>query len=264
MTIETINGNLPVPAAKTPVPLAKPLADLDQAWRLAGTLARANLLPKGLRANNPEQTQANVAMILMYGAELGISGMQALQEIYVVNGRPQISGRLWLAKVRDAGHRVEKLEHTAERCVIKIVRGDTGEEWTEEFTIQDAQRALLAKKDTYQQHPKRMLLWRAVANCASAICPEVAMGFGAEDPEPEETAPAALARAVDARQPVAAAADDDVADAVVIEEPTAEDLAADDEAARNEVLSLAAGQADDEGNPLAYTPEEIEEGGGWR
>ncbi len=131
---------------KPSVLLAHPPVDIEQAWRAAGTLALTNLLPKGLYANNPETTRANVTLILWYGAELGLSPMQALQSIYVVEGRPQLSGQLWLAKVREASHKVTKGTHTAEECTITITRGDTGEAWTETFTIDDAKRAKLAGK----------------------------------------------------------------------------------------------------------------------
>ncbi|WP_068924947.1 hypothetical protein [Planobispora rosea] len=231
MTVDTVN-NEALPAVPTPVPLAQPLSNLDQAWRLAKALAQSSLLPTSL-TKNPRTTQANVTLILLYGAELGLAPMQAIQEIYVVNGRPQISGRLWLAKVRSAGHRVEKLKHTAEECTIRITRGDTGEEWEETFTIEDAHRAKLLGKDTYQQHPKRMLLWRAVANCATAICPEVAMGFGAELPEPETSPEEALAVAVDARTETPAEPSDTV-DAVLVEDEP------DEDALRRELLDIAA------------------------
>lgn len=247
MTIERAENTPAAPAAlavpqRKPIPLSRPLADADSAWRLAGLLAQSNLLPASL-TKNPKTTQGNVTLILLYGAELGLAPMQAIQSIYVVNGRPQMSGQLWLAKVREAGHKVEKLEHTAQKCVVQITRGDTGESWTEEFTIQDAQRAKLDKKDVWVQYPKRMLLWRAVAHCATAICPEVALGFSDADEVVEDESPEqALAHAVDARTTApetspTAEADEDVEDAELVDE---EALAAADEEARQQVLAMQA------------------------
>lgn len=268
MTIERAENTpavRPQAPAKVPVPLARPLADLDQAWRAAGILARARLLPEGLYANNPEQTQANVTTILWYGAELGLAPMQAIQSIYVVNGKPQMSGQLWLAKVREAGHRVENVEHTNERCTIRITRGDTGEQWTETFTIEDARNAGLLGKGVWKSWPKRMLQWRAVANCATSICPEVALGYGLQGDEPDEveTTATALAEAVDARtaqeERPAAEPDDDVQDADVVEDPEQSD-----EEIREELLDLArehqAEEADPE-DPWAGIP--VAEPGSW-
>jgi hypothetical protein len=99
-----------------------------------------------------------------------------------------------------------------------------------------------------------MLLWRAVSNCATIICPEVAMGFGSELPEEvaaTDTAHA-LAEVVDARTAPAEAEPVDVTDAEVVEE----DLAAADEAARAEVLNI---QDEFTGDPTTYTDEEIAE-----
>ncbi|MDI3315909.1 MAG: hypothetical protein QJR12_17015 [Mycobacterium sp.] len=179
MTEPTKGIARPAEQGKVTVPLVGPLNDLDQAYRYAQALAQSNLLPKDLYGK-----PANVLTIILYGQQLGLTPMQAIQSIYVVNGRPQMSGQLWLSKVREAGHRVKVSDHTDTSCTVTITRGDTGEEHTETFTWADAEKAKLARKDTYQQHPKRMLLWRAVSNCATVICPEVALGFGNEEPEP--------------------------------------------------------------------------------
>lgn len=255
------NSNLPAvrPQQKVAVPLSQPLTDLDQTWRAAGILARAGLLPKALYSSrSPEQTQANVTLILWYGAELGIAPMQAIQEIYVVNGRPQISGRLWLAKLREAGHRVTVVEHTEKVCTIEITRGDTGEEHTETFTWADAERAKLTGKDTYRQHPKRMLLWRCAANGATIIAPEVAMGFGAESSEVEqEDTAAALAQAVDARTEPAPAPAEAVHDAEVVDDKPVAEPEQDDEDMREQVLGIQAeftGDAVDEDDEVDGWP----------
>jgi hypothetical protein len=223
------SNNLPAvrQQPKVAVQLAQPLADMDQAWRAASILSRSRLLPKALYAyrngggENPEQTQANVTLVLWYGAELGLPPMQAIQNIYVVNGKPQLSGQLWLSKVREAGHkafvacrqcdrapeqhpaspgkddhRYDK-DHDETRCTMTIVRGDTGDRHSETFTIQDAARAgLCTLKDgrpfartskgevkPWEAWTKRMLQWRSASTCATTICPEVALGYGMEGDE---------------------------------------------------------------------------------
>lgn len=277
MTIERAEDTRPAQPAepRPPVALSKPLADIDQAWRMASALAQSSIIPNDLR-----NKASNVLVILMYGQELGFSPMQSLQSIYVVNNRPQMSGQAWIAKVREAGHRhfiackhcdASPEQHAADsghryaadhdptRCTVTIVRGDTGERHSETFTWADAERAKLAKKDTYLQHPKRMLLWRAVSNCATIICPEVAMGFGAELPDegPAESTAQALAHAVDARTEAPA---DDVTDAEVVE-PSEDDLAAADEEARKQVLAMQQQHlGEDDDSPLRYSAEEIAEG----
>lgn len=153
---------------------------LGQLMEVAKVMAASNLLPQALRGK-----PADVFITIMYGQELNFTPMQAIQGIYVVNGRPSLAGQTWLSLVRKAGHRVSVTEHTEKACTVTITRGDTGEEHTETFTWDEAVRAKLTKKDVWTSWPKRMLLWRAVSSCATVICPEVALGFelqGAESP----------------------------------------------------------------------------------
>jgi hypothetical protein len=188
------------PAQKVVVPIVGQLTDLEQAYRYSSALALSTLLPRDL-VGKP----SNVLAIILYGQQLDLTPMQAIQSIYVVNGRPSMSGQLWLSKVREAGHRAFVpcqtcgdaaeahgknalghryiADHDAQRCTMTIIRGDSGEQHTETFTWDEAVAAKLTGKDVWKSYPKRMLLWRAVSNCATIICPEVALGFGSEDPD---------------------------------------------------------------------------------
>lgn len=158
-----------------PVELSGAVTDLDSAMRLAKTLAMAAVMPAAIRGK-----PADVLAMVLYGQDLGLSPMQAIQGIYVVNGKPQMSAQLWIALARRAGHRISVTDHTITSCTVEIKRGDTGEQHSETFTIADAQRAKLAGKDVWLQYPKRMLLARAVSDCCRFICPEIAFGFYAE------------------------------------------------------------------------------------
>lgn len=183
------------------VPLVGELNDLDQAMRYAQVMAMADILPTDLR-----NKAANVLLIILYGQQLKIPPAIAIQTIYVVKGRPVMSGKLLLSKVREAGHRASVLEHTDTSCTVKITRGDTGEEHTETYTLDDAVAAKLvslkegkpyARSKSGEALPwetwtKRMLLWRAAGFCADFICPEVRMGFAIEgemDTLPDEDRP---------------------------------------------------------------------------
>jgi hypothetical protein len=192
------------------VPLNQPLADMDQAWRLAVAFANADIVPTSLRGK-----PANVFLTMLYGQRLGLPPEIAINEIAVVKGKPRMSGQLLLAKVREAGHRAfvpctecgqakvdhsdNKLahnyvaDHDSQHCTFTIIRSD-GEEHTETYTIEDAVTARLCTiKDgkpfarskqgeamTWETNPKRMLRWRAVGAGVDIICPEVKMGFAVE------------------------------------------------------------------------------------
>jgi hypothetical protein len=187
---------------KVAVHVGVPLKGLDEAYRLSQALAMAGLMPKDLRGK-----PSDVLAILLYGQEVGLAPMQAIQGIYVVNSRPTLAAQTWLALLRRAGHRAyvpcktcdgageEHMpgrahadhrydpDHDERRCRMTIVRGDTGAMHTEKFDLDDAKTAGLAHKDIWKAHPRRMTLARAVSNCARFICPEVAMGFYSEGEE---------------------------------------------------------------------------------
>lgn len=173
------------------------IRNVDDLMHLSKVMAVSSLLPAALRGK-----PADVAIILMYGAELGLGPGQALQGIYVVEGRPSLSAQLWLALTRRGGHRASVVEHTGQKCTVKITRGDTGEEHTHTFTLEDAvrmgrvsikdgepwARSTQGKPLNWETNTKAMLLARAVSACCRFICPEVALGFYSED-ELEESKP---------------------------------------------------------------------------
>ncbi|MFF0864219.1 hypothetical protein ACFYUV_20845 [Nonomuraea sp. NPDC003560] len=172
------------------VSLGAPLTDLDDAYRLSKALAMAALMPDAVRGK-----PSDVLALLLYGQDLGLSPMQAIQGIYVVKGKPQLSGTTWISLARKAGHRVRIIESTDERCTVEIVRADDpSSPHRETFTLQDAARAgLCAIKDgkaharsskgdplPWESYTRTMLRNRAISNCAKFACPEVALGFGVE------------------------------------------------------------------------------------
>lgn len=260
MTIErSEQNNLPA-TQKAPVALSRPLTDIDQAWRMAQALSQSSLLPDALR-----NKAADVLTMILYGQDLGLSPMQSIQGVYVVKGKPMLAAQTWISLTRRAGHRLVVREHTDQTCTIEITRGDTGEKHAETFTIADARTAKLLSNDNWIKYPKRMLLARAVSNCCRFICPEIALGFGAEGEYDQPAAPSpeqALAHAVDAR--TEQAEPDDVQDAEIVEEP-----GQSDEELRQELLDLAGQHQSANGQEADVWPEaadvwpDVAEPGSW-
>lgn len=230
--------------------------DLRGQIELAKTLAPAALLPQQLRGK-----PADVLVTVLYGRELGLSPMQAIQGIYVVNGRPSVAGKTLLAKVRQAGHRVEVSgDDKTGRCTI--TRADDPENpHTEEFTWAEAERAKLTGKDTWKYYPKKMLRWRAISNCVDFVCPEVALGFEVAEllqEEPAAERPTLAQVAAERQQPAAQPAADEPVDAEVV----------DEDAMRAEVEALHAAATgeplvDDDGfpePPPGWEPEPYDDG----
>lgn len=158
------------------VPMAAAHYDLAQVMELSRVLAMSRLLPNSLQGK-----PADVLVAIMYGQEIGIAPMQAIQAIYVVNGRPTISAQLWVALARRAGHRVRVREETDTSCTVEVERADDPDRPTVvTYTLEQAKKAKLTSKDVWTQHTASMLYARAVSTACRRACPEIALGFGDE------------------------------------------------------------------------------------
>jgi len=154
------------------VSLTGPQGDFDSAYRLAKNLAMSMIIPADLRGK-----PADVLVIVLYGQELGLAPMQAINTIDVVKGRPSLRANLWVALARKAGHKVRVIEETADSCTVRVIRHDDPEPHIVKYTLEDAKIAGLLSNDNYRKNPKAMLYARAASTCCRRACPEVAMGF---------------------------------------------------------------------------------------
>lgn len=149
LTTTATRGGIPTPST---------MAD---AMRLAEMLATSSMVPQTYRGK-----PGDILVAVQMGAELGLSPMQALQNIASINGRPSVWGdaALGLAQRHPlyAGHR-EWLEGEGENrtgyCAITR-RGSP--EHVQRFSMRDAKKAgLLGKQGPWQQYTDRMLVLRA-------------------------------------------------------------------------------------------------------
>ena len=158
-------------AAVEPIPAIVPIdaktgsfvpGNLDGLYRLSSCMAKSGLMPKGI--TSPEQVFVCVQM----GLEVGLSPMQAVQNIAPINGRPSIWGDAQLALVRSSGL-LDDFEEFYEgtypnedfKAVCVAKRKGQKKPIRDEFTLGDAKAAgLLAKGGVWKSYPKRMLKMR--------------------------------------------------------------------------------------------------------
>jgi hypothetical protein len=116
-----------------------------------------------------------IMAVMLYAKEIGIPPMTAISGGFnVIQGRIEMAPQLMLMKIRQAGHSVDILEATAERCTLKGKRGDTGQEYEITFTIEDARRAQLVKKDSnWEKWPDDMCFARATAKMGRRLFTDV-------------------------------------------------------------------------------------------
>lgn len=165
--------------------------------QLAQSLAKSQLIPKALRGK-PE----DILVTILSGHELGLSPMQSLRGIYVIDGKPCMYADLivGLVKRSPACKYFQLTESTTERATYTTHREGEPEPTSMTYTLDDATKAGLLRNQTWKSHPAAMLRARCSAALSRAVYPDVAQGLyefgeGAEMSEgaltcvPEESAP---------------------------------------------------------------------------
>lgn len=194
------------------------LGSLTEQMDYAKAVSTGDLLPAAYRGK-----PANVMIAVGLGASMGLSPMESIYRIDVIQGTPTAGAELIASNVRRAGHtlRLEVNEEPpAARCVI--IRADDPEH--EHVVVRNlawAKRMGLDGKANYKSQPATMLGWRAVTACARQACPEALYGVAYTSDElrdiPRERADAPRTSAADFGP--AEPADDDVTDAEIVDEP---------------------------------------------
>lgn len=173
MTTETTSEIVPVtPAVRVLASrTVMTLATLDDVARVASIAARSGLA----RCSKPEEA----AIILMTGMELGLTPMQSLRGIYIVEGRPVLAADTMVAIVTRSGacRYWRTIETTSERCTIETQRVDDDTIYRRTWTMEDAKRAGLAGKGTWSKYPAAMLRHRVAADMAREIYAEILLGM---------------------------------------------------------------------------------------
>lgn len=154
-------------------------------------LTLADSLSKSSIVQNLAQqkySKEDVFVLLMMGERLGIDPMAALTGIYVVKGRPYIGARLVRGLALKHGHTFEVVDWTADTC--QVLAGRKGQEpRTFGYTIKEAQHAGLMQKETWRQHPRRMLLNAVTRHVMDACFADLFLGITVDDDsDPDITA----------------------------------------------------------------------------
>jgi hypothetical protein len=143
-----------------------------QAWKLAEKIAGTDFVPTALRG----RPEAVLACILA-GHEAGVSPMQALSKIHIIEGRPAMSSELMRALVLQHGHELVYAE-VSTTSVTAEGRRKGSERWTKvTWTMDDAKRGGLEGKQNWRKWPRAMLIARATAELCRMVFPDVLAGI---------------------------------------------------------------------------------------
>ena len=165
-------------------------ADWNDAMRMGEQIVRSGLAPSGV--DTPQKAFA----IIVQGRELGLSVMQSLRGIHVVEGRPAISAALMVALVMESGKAefFELLESSATKATYETKRRGSRNPTRLSWSIQDAERAGLTGRANWRKHPADMLRARCSSALVRAVYPDVIFGLYS----PDEISSGAVAEAPEA------------------------------------------------------------------
>jgi hypothetical protein len=154
------------------------LASFDDAFRFAKMVSGSEFAPKDFKGK-PESCM----LAIQHGSEVGLSPMQSLQSIAVINGRPTIWGDAALALVIGSHvceYVTEGVDGEGDKMVAMCFAKRRGYEKATivRFSVEDAKKAgLWGKSGPWQQYPKRMLQLRARGFALRDAFPDVLRGL---------------------------------------------------------------------------------------
>ena len=248
--------HLPALVPSGAMPALSTIELAPKAWKLALRIAATPFAPKGL-AGKPE----SVLAAMLVGNELGLPLMTSLAKVHVIDGRPGLAAETMRALVLARGHEMWFESKSTTSVTVCGKRAGSPREQKVTWTIEDARAAKLVGKDNWQKYPRGMLAARASSELCRDLFPDVigglysleelADGFDFEqlldDEEPTAAAapakkvssPAAKKRAATRARAAAGEGpepeppplpdDEDIVDAVVVDEDTPPPPLPDDE-----------------------------------
>lgn len=158
----------PTQTIATPAALAFEPADWEAAIRFAKIAVASRLLPKSVA------TPEAACIIIATGRELGMTAMQSLRSIHVIEGKPTMSADLMVALVKrsPACESFRLVESTPTVATYSTSRRGEGETRMS-FTMAEAQAAGVTGKDNWKKYPAAMLRARAASALCRAVYPDV-------------------------------------------------------------------------------------------
>jgi hypothetical protein len=153
-------------------------ATIDEAMRLADTLSRSSMVPRAYQGK-PE----DILVATIWGKEIGLATLQALQNIAVINGKPSVYGDAAMALVQASSvcEDVEEYfegEGTPNPVAVCVAKRKGRKPVTAKFSVEDAKRAgLWGKGGPWSAYPKRMMQMRARGFALRDAFPDVLKGL---------------------------------------------------------------------------------------
>jgi hypothetical protein len=137
------------------------LRDVDAMFRFARCYLQSRLAPPAYR------TEQQLVIVWATAAELGLSPMQAVSGMTIINNKVGIMGDLALAMVEGSGLLTQKsvsYEGEGDELVCKVsLRRKKRQAETYSFSVAEAKQAgIYERSSVWKSYPKRMCYYRAL------------------------------------------------------------------------------------------------------
>lgn len=119
---------------------------------------------------------AQAVVKILRGQELGIPPVTALEQVYVISGKTALGASLIASKIKASGkynYKIKRLDDSG----CELIFYENGKEvGTSVFAFEDAKKAGLTSRETWQKYPRNLYFARALSNGAKWYCPDVFSG----------------------------------------------------------------------------------------
>lgn len=169
MTTETSTALVPI-VVQPSVALLPTERDLDLIDRAAAMVwAGAVALPEALNSVQ------KVAAVMLFGLELGLKPMTAIQHLYIVKGKvsasAQVMAGLCMSKEKDIAFHVEQLD--ASICTMRMLRPSRNVDALYTVTWEQIKRAKLDSNPMNQAYPEDRLTYHCMKRLCRAYAPDL-------------------------------------------------------------------------------------------
>lgn len=165
--------DLTVPAQTGTVSLIQQTAlELTAAHQIASAICSTSFVPTHFRGKPDE-----CAVAILYGATIGFDPVTAVQQIFVIGGKPALYARAMVAIVLSQGHEIWTEDEGPGRVVVAGRRKGSDKIQQVEWTSELAQQAGYTSNAKYRTDPRSMLYARASGDVARRIAPDALMGM---------------------------------------------------------------------------------------
>lgn len=145
---------------------------LVDAHKIATALCRTAFVPKHFQGKPDDAAAA-----ILYGGAINMDPLTALQNVYVISGKPALYARAMVAVVMSKGHEVWTEEEAEGKVVVAGRRKGSDQIERVTWTSDMAKRAGYESNAKYKTDPRSMLYARASGDVARRIAPDALLGM---------------------------------------------------------------------------------------